>query len=466
MRIERGRGTPRLDHGGAGALLGLGLSLLLMVTAAPARAQTETDKLAKEPESKAQVDGFEMTDLGRHLMVAASRARAQTETDKPAEKPKKDPEVKVQIYGFEMTDFGHDFEQNDPNWFDVMRPTKLPAFKDEFGKDGRTYAGVRQTRIGLKTFLPTSIGELRTTFEWELFGVGVDAGQTTFRLRHAYGELGNFGAGQTWSPFMDPDVFPNSLEYWGPNGMVFFRNVQIRWMPIRGASRVIVALERPGASADGGIYQDRIELQNIKPRFPLPDFSAQGRLAGKWGHVQLAGLVRDLRWDDVLPDSFDLSGSAVGWGVNLSSNINIDKDVARLQVTYGQADENYMNDAPADIGIENNFGDPHRPIVGKAIPVLGIVAFYDRRWNDKFTSAIGYSRVDVDNTDGQLPAAFRLGQYALANVLWYPTKNLMAGGEFQWGQRRNHSDGFSKDDYRLQFGFRYNFSFSFEVGSD
>ena len=33
---------------------------------------------------------------------------------------------------------------------------------------------------------------------------------------------------------MDPDVFPNSLEYWGPTGMVFFRNVQVRWMPITG----------------------------------------------------------------------------------------------------------------------------------------------------------------------------------------------------------------------------------------
>ena len=33
---------------------------------------------------------------------------------------------------------------------------------------------------------------------------------------------------------MDPDVFPNSLEYWGPTGMVFFRNVQVRWMPTQG----------------------------------------------------------------------------------------------------------------------------------------------------------------------------------------------------------------------------------------
>ena len=46
-----------------------------------------------------------------------------------------------------------------------------------------------------------------------------------------------FGAGQTWSPFMDPDVFPNSIEYWGPTGMVFFRNVQVRWMPIQRRTR-------------------------------------------------------------------------------------------------------------------------------------------------------------------------------------------------------------------------------------
>jgi len=114
-----------------------------------------------------------------------------------------------------------------------MRPTKLPSFRDEFGRDGRTFAGVRQTRFGVKGFQPTNYGELKTTFEFELFGVGVDTGQTTFRLRHAYGELGHFGAGQTWSPFMDIDVFPNSIEYWGPNGMAFFRNVQVRGCPFR-----------------------------------------------------------------------------------------------------------------------------------------------------------------------------------------------------------------------------------------
>ena len=163
-----------------------------------------------------------------------------------------------------MLDSGYDFATNDPNWFDSMRPTKLNAFPGEFAPDGKFWFGVRQTRFGVKTSTPTPLGDLKTHFEWELFGTGVDAGQTTLRLRHAYGELGAFGAGQTWSPFMDIDVFPNSLEYWGPSGMVFYRNVQVRWMPLRGErTKVTIAAERPGATADQGQYSDFIELQGV-----------------------------------------------------------------------------------------------------------------------------------------------------------------------------------------------------------
>ncbi|HSD70145.1 MAG TPA: DcaP family trimeric outer membrane transporter, partial [Woeseiaceae bacterium] len=146
-----------------------------------------------------------------------------------------DGEKRLDLYGFAMLDMGYQSGQNDPDWFDVVRPTKLPSFEDEFGGDGHFFAGVRQSRLGVKGFMPTANGkEIKTIFEFELFGTGSDAGQTTFRLRHAWGEYGKWGAGQTWSPFMDADVFPNSIEYWGPSGMVFFRNVQLRYMPMQG----------------------------------------------------------------------------------------------------------------------------------------------------------------------------------------------------------------------------------------
>jgi glutaminase A len=369
------------------------------------------------------------------------------------------PKSTFEIYGFAMLDLGQDFTQINPNWFDTLRVTKLPRFEDEFGQDNSTFAGVRQTRVGVRSSTPTDYGDLKTQFEFELFGTGVDEGQTTFRLRHAYGELGAFLAGQTWSPFMDPDVFPNSLEYWGPTGMVFFRNVQLRWTPKQGEHTVMLALERPGASGDSGIYADRVELADITPRFPLPDFSGAYKYTQDWGYVRAAGLLRLIKWDDTLDDPFDLSGDATGWGINLSSNLKPTKnDTVRLQFVFGEGIQNYMNDSPVDIGVENNFSNPVTPIVGKPIPIVGIVAFLDHTWNESFTSSFGYSWQDNDNTDAQAPDAFRVGQYALGNLLYYPVPNVMVGGEFQWGRRENFSDGFSSDGVKVQFSFRYNFS--------
>jgi hypothetical protein len=365
-----------------------------------------------------------------------------------------------ELYGYIMLDAGYNANQIHPDWYDVMRPTKLPSFDNEFGSDGNTFFGVRQTRFGVKSATPTDLGDLKTQFEWELFGTGVDAGQTTIRLRHAYGELGKVGAGQTWSPFMDIDVFPNTIEYWGPNGMVFFRNVQIRYMPIQGDTRMTIALERPGASADLGDYAERIALVGVAPNFPLPDLSAEYRMGREWGYIELAGIVRRIEWEDT-PDTLnlDLSGGATAWGLCLSSNLKIkDKDVVRALVVYGEGIENYMNDAPVDIGVEANPGNATTPVVGKPLPVLGLVAFLDHTWNEKFSSSLGYSMVDIDNTDGQAPSAYSRGHYVVGNLLHYPAPNVMAGVELQYGKRENFTNGFTSDGLKLQVSFRYNFS--------
>ena len=262
---------------------------------------------------------------------------------------------------------------------------------------------------------------------------------------------------------MDIDVFPNSLEYWGPNGMVFFRNVQARWTPIQGNSNVVIALERPGASADGGVYSGRIELQGVTPQFKWPDLSGHGRFARHWGYVQVGGILRKIAWVDENPDKFNLSGTAIGWGVNVSSNLNFTrKDVGKFQVVYGKAIQNYMNDAPIDIGVQNNFSNPISPIKGVPLPVLGVVSFLDHTWSERFTSSIGYSLVNIDNSNAQAPDDFHQGQYALANVLYHPLKKVTMGGEFQFGRRVNFSSGFNFNDYKMQFSFKYDWNKGFE----
>jgi len=370
------------------------------------------------------------------------------------------PGPRLDIYGFAQLDMGYDFKQVDPNWFDVLRTTKLPSFENEFGKDGNFYAGVRQSQLGFKGYLPTDLGEIKTHFEFDLYGVGRNAGDTTFHLRFAWGEFGNLGAGQNWSPFTDPDVYPKSLDYWGPPGLPGFRNVQLRWMPMMGENELYIALERPGATADQGNFVDRIGLQGVKGHFPAPDVSFHYRRKADWGHVQLAGIFRYIAWTDTVPDQIDLSGNKTGWGVNASTNVKVGKTgTVRAGVVYGEGIENYMNDAPQDIGVERNPGNPRRPLTGKALPVLGIVASYDFQWNDRLASAIGGSYEKIDNSGGQNANAFKTGEYALANVLYYPAPSLMTGLEFLWGRRENFADGFKADDYRIQMSAKFNFDF-------
>jgi hypothetical protein len=127
-----------------------------------------------------------------------------------------------------------------------------------------------------------------------------------------------------------------------------------------------------------------------------------------------------------------------------------------------------MNDATVDVGALG----PGDPDVAEALPLTGIVAFYDHTWNERYTSSIGYSMIDIDTSVGQAPEAFEKGEYALANLLYYPVKNLMWGAELQWGKRHNKTDGATVivdgtpvlveaiDDFRIQISAKYNFSYS------
>ena len=382
--------------------------------------------------------------------AATTTSQAAATTSKPT----------LEIYGFGQADAIVDFDTNNPDWYDVMRPSKLPAFRNEFGQDGHFYLSPRQSRFGAKGELMTDSGPVKGVFEFDMFGVGAFAGETTIRLRHAWGQWRQVGGGLTNSQFMDVDVFPNILDYWGPNGMLFFRNTQMFWEPyVNGDSNIRVAIENPGASGDAGRLANRVELSNVVGRFPAPDITGHYRMGRGWGYVQVGGALRYLAWDDRLEDQFDLSGHVWGWGISLSSNVKpTSNDVLRLQVIYGKGVENYFNDAPIDVGAERNPGDPRTPVTGEALQDVGISAYLDHNWNSRWSSAIGYASVNIENSDLQLPAAFHEGEYASANLLWAPVTNVMMGGELQWLHRENFSDGFESTDRRLQFSFKYSFS--------
>jgi len=390
-------------------------------------------------------------------------------------------EKTMEIFGFVMMDSGYDFGRMNPDWYDTMRPTQiLDKNGNEYQSQGAFYMSVRQTTFGIKNYIESPLGQIKTHFEFDLFGMGKEVGNTAFRLKYAYAEVGKFGFGQMNSLFTDIDLYPNIVEFMGPNAVPFIRNVQIRYTPIQNVNHNFsVALERPGATADQGQYGAEFVyppiLEGMEPRFSLPDLSSEYRYTDKWGYVELAGIVRSIKWEDHDDDQYDVSGSAVGWGLSLSTRIKLlgDKVIYHGAITTGAGIQNYMNDADADIGIKRQYDNAIAPIKGVAIPMLGIVSYFDIYWNPKFSSSFGYSVLSNDTTESQLSTAYKKGQYASINLLYSPVKNCVLGPELLWGQRENNdfagdpqfnlpaAKGNTGTDVKLQFSFRYVFNTAF-----
>jgi hypothetical protein len=386
----------------------------------------------------------------------------------------------MDILGYIVMDSGYDFGRINPDWYDTMRPTQiLDSQGNEYQNQGMYYMSVRQTTLGIKNYFVTTLGKVNTHFEFDLFGMGKDVGNIAFRLKYAYLTLGKFGAGQMNSLFTDIDMYPNIVEFMGPNAVPFIRNLQFRFTPFQNDQHSFsIALEKPGATSDFGEYgKDFVYpefLENVAFRFPLPDCTAEYRYTDKWGYVELSTILRSIRWEDNNNDQYDFSDKTTGWGLSLSSKLKFSKFLFyHFGITTGAGIQNYMNDADADIGIRRQYDNKGEPIKGIAIPMLGIVNYFDIYWNTKFSSSIGYSILQNKTTNSQLATAYKSGQYASINLLYSPIKHLVIGTELLWGKRQNNDfdgdpllqlaaiKGNSGTDTKLQFSVRYFFSNSF-----
>ena len=372
----------------------------------------------------------------------------------------------LELYGFIQLDAIQDFKRVHPDWDATLRPSRIPTTKGEFGSDGQSVFSIRQSRLGAKATGMLAGKPYEAKFEFDLYGTGVDAGQTTFRPRHFYAKWGPFLAGQTNTLFMDGDIFPNVFDYWGPNGMVFVRTPQLRWTFLEnGPWTAAVALEHPSDDIDTGNLRliDEELASSIQANEELPDLTAAIRYGGDWGHVRLAGILRKIGYDTPGTEGNEPDGSETGWGLNLTSAIKLGIATPRLGVVYGRGIATYMNDGGMDLApAVTVIPDPDDGTIllvprAEAVKLLGMSAYVDFQWSKQWASALGYSFVKVDNTNFQDATAFHKASYASGNLLWSPDSNILTGLELLWGKRVDN-DGDSGTDFRAQYSFKWSFS--------
>ena len=246
-----------------------------------------------------------------------------------------DAEPTFEIYGQVQADYIQDFKRVDPDWLSTLRPSKIITVPGEIGRNGESEINAKPSRFGVTSTVPIAGGDLVTKFDFDLFGSGDHAGQTTINLLNAYGQWRQITAGQLNTVFMDGGIFPDTIDYWGPPGMVYIRNPQLRWTPIDGANTFAIAIETPNNDIDPGHAReiDPGLAANLQAHNAVPDLTAQFRAERDWGHVQLAGIVRRLGYETATTVNNKPSGHTVGWGLNLTSNI---KSIGNDSVSRGR----------------------------------------------------------------------------------------------------------------------------------
>ena len=144
----------------------------------------------------------------------------------------------MEVYGFTMLDMGHDFTSIDPNWFDTMRVTRAAVVRQ--GVRRRPQPLRRRTAEPARRAVDGADRSRRPEDHLRVRVVRHRRRRRTDDVPAAarMGRAGPAGRGSVpGAPSAIPDVFPNSLEYWGPTGIPWFRNVQLRWTPRSAPTR-------------------------------------------------------------------------------------------------------------------------------------------------------------------------------------------------------------------------------------
>jgi hypothetical protein len=351
----------------------------------------------------------------------------------------------LKIGGYAKTDFIYDLKPAGNT--DSFIPSSIPI--PQVATVHNFTASIRPTRLSLDFRVPTTkIGDVRFYLEGDLFGTNA----TTPRLRHAYAQAKNILLGQTFTNFMDPDAFPDTLDFQGPNGMVNLRNPQVRYgFTLNHNTTLYISAEK--ASSDVEFKTAQFSAQ---PNSPAPDGVVRVRNEFGRGHVQVAAIFRSIA-------AFLPSGQAdqvFGWGVNASLGLKtFGRDTMILEGAFGHGVSRYIQDT-SGLGIDAEVADNANPHL-KATPAVGLEAAYQHYWFRRLRSNLVYGYAGVENTNFVQPPGvafnpFNHSHYGAVNLIWNPFGSLNVGTEFLYGGQVLKDGSFAYAP-RIQISAKYSF---------
>jgi hypothetical protein len=386
-------------------------------------------------------------------------------------------DTSISFSGYVKTDFIYDLG---PDAGDTFFASGIPVDDSAAqAADGNVRLHARQSRFRFDSRTPTDWGQLRTRIEGDFFGAGgteTFSNSNSFRLRHAWGQLGPVMAGQNWTTMMDQDTWANTLDFAGPASVIFARQAQIRYSTglMEGLS-LDLAVENPEMQViqlnAAGTGRNATGVVDI-----VPDMVGALRYRDSWGAVNVSSVVRHFNWDT------GTAGEAAdtwGYGVHIGATINVpfitEGDVIRAVFNFGDGIGRYMTYGTP--GVVISCSDPgHSGASPLSVP--GCTAQMDTQdaygwwvggthhWTDAIQSNLFYGSTSKGVAVDRLGAIATQGltsdtQSLHANLLWNPVSAVTIGLEYIHGWNNLVSNTVGNEGSgtasRFQLGMQYSF---------
>jgi len=205
----------------------------------------------------------------------------------------------VKVGGYVKTDITYDLDKD-------LGPSLNASAVDTTGADSEET--FRMHSLQSRVNFSATEGDLKIYVEGDFFtgdSSELVSNSRHFRLRHAYGKMGNLLIGQTWSTLMDANwvLYPSTVDFGGPAGATFVRQSQVRWTIADGLD---LAFENAENRVAGETARDT-----------LPDvvlrYASKGDVS--W---QIAGIFQQFEVDGGTADGESESNFGVTGGVNVA----------------------------------------------------------------------------------------------------------------------------------------------------
>ena len=318
-------------------------------------------------------------------------------------------------------------------------------------KKGQLTFHARQTRLNLTTSTPTSYGDLTTFIEGDFFGTDGNESVTNsngFRIRHAYGALGGFLAGQYWTNFFDENVYAETVDFGGPVGEIFIRQAQVRWTQPFDGGEWSTSIENPESlfAISGSPLTAGSATPFRSDRDHYPDVTARVKRKTESGTFNAALMARNIRIDT--PAAADAK-----WGgaISLTAVVPVGNDDFRADFNAGNAIGRYQ--------LSGFFPDGYVDANGQVRLAQARSAFaaYRHYWSPALRSSLILGASDTDTPGGGTFNGFnKSARSAHVNLIYSPVPRVNLGMELI-GVKRTVVDG----DYgvlrRVQFGAQFLF---------